>query len=45
MNILEKLDEKEKETSKKGAYYYTFIKERYKKLMRMAFILTWMYLN
>jgi hypothetical protein len=29
MNILEKLDEKEKETSKKGAYYYKFNKERY----------------
>jgi hypothetical protein len=33
MNILEKLDEKEKETSKKGAYYYRFIKERYTKLL------------
>jgi 8-oxo-dGTP diphosphatase len=29
MNILEKLDEKEKETSKKGAYYYKFIREKY----------------
>jgi len=29
MNILEKLDEKERETSKKGAYYYKFNKERY----------------
>lgn len=37
MNILEKLDEKEKETSKKGAYYYRFIKERYKKLVQNGF--------
>jgi 8-oxo-dGTP diphosphatase len=37
MDILEKLDEKEKETSKKGAYYYRFIKERYKKLIRNGF--------
>jgi 8-oxo-dGTP diphosphatase len=29
MNILEKLDEKERETSKKGAYYYKFNEERY----------------
>jgi hypothetical protein len=33
MNILEKLDEKEKVTSKRGAYYFRFIKERYKKLV------------
>jgi len=37
MDILEKLDEKEKETSKKGAYYYRFIKERYKKLVQNGF--------
>jgi 8-oxo-dGTP diphosphatase len=37
MGILEKLDEKEKETSKKGAYYYKFIKERYKKLVSNGF--------
>ena len=37
MNILEKLDEKEKETSKKGAYYYRFIKERYQKLVGNGF--------
>jgi len=37
MNILEKLDEKEKVTSKKGAYYYRFIKENYKKLVREGF--------
>ena len=32
MGILEKLDEKERETSKKGAYYYKFNKVRYEKL-------------
>jgi len=37
MNILEKLDEKEKVTSKKGAYYYKFIKERYSKLIQNGF--------
>jgi 8-oxo-dGTP diphosphatase len=34
MDVLEKLDEKEKETSKKGAWYYKFIMERYEKLNR-----------
>jgi ADP-ribose pyrophosphatase YjhB (NUDIX family) len=29
MNILEKLEEKERETSKKGAFYYKFNEERY----------------
>jgi len=37
MGILEKLDEKEKETSKKGAYYYEFDKERYEKLKQNGF--------
>ncbi len=37
MNILEKLDEKEKETSKKGAYYYKFIKESYDRLKESGF--------
>jgi hypothetical protein len=37
MNILEKLDEKEKETSKKGAFYFRLIRERYKKLVRNGF--------
>jgi Uncharacterized conserved protein len=37
MNILEKLDEKEKVTSKRGAYYFRFIKERYKKLVLEGF--------
>ena len=34
MGIIEKLDEKEKETSKKGAFYYRFNKDRYEKLER-----------
>lgn len=34
MGILQKLDEKERETSKRGAYYYKFIPERYKRLVK-----------
>ena len=37
MDILEKLDEKEKETSKRGAYYYRFNKERYERLKQNGF--------
>lgn len=37
MNLLEKLDEKEKETSKKGAYYYRFNEEKYKAFTRKGF--------
>ncbi len=37
MNILEKLEEKEKETSKRGAYYYKFNKTNYKKLSKKDF--------
>ncbi len=37
MDILEKLDEKEKETSKKGAYYYRFNSENYEKQVREGF--------
>ena len=37
MNILEKLDEKEKETSKKGAFYYKFHRERYKTFKKQGF--------
>ena len=37
MGIIEKLDEKEKETSKKGAYYYKFNKERYERLEQNGF--------
>ncbi len=33
MNILEKLNEKDKSSSKKGAYFYRFIPERYDKLI------------
>jgi hypothetical protein len=37
MNLLEKLDEKERETSRKGAWYYRFIRERYEKFRQMGF--------
>jgi len=37
MNILEKLGEKEKETSKKGAFYYRFNRERYEMHMKKGF--------
>jgi 8-oxo-dGTP diphosphatase len=37
MGILEKLDEKEKETSKKGAFYYRFNRERYDKMEQTGF--------
>jgi 8-oxo-dGTP diphosphatase len=37
MGILEKLDEKEKETSKKGAYYYRFNEDSYNKLKQNGF--------
>jgi 8-oxo-dGTP diphosphatase len=37
MGILEKLDEKERETSKKGAFYYKFNKERYEGLAQNGF--------
>jgi 8-oxo-dGTP diphosphatase len=37
MGILEKLDEKERATSKKGAFYYKFIKERYERLEQNGF--------
>ncbi|HDZ41519.1 MAG TPA: NUDIX domain-containing protein [Bacteroidetes bacterium] len=37
MNLLEKLDEKEKETSKKGAYYYRFIPSKYDDFKRQGF--------
>lgn len=37
MNILDKLDEKEKETSKRGAYYYRFNKEKYKKFIKNGY--------
>jgi len=37
MEIIEKLDEKEKETSKKGAYYYKFNKDSYERLKQNGF--------
>jgi ADP-ribose pyrophosphatase YjhB (NUDIX family) len=37
MGIIEKLDEKERETSKKGAYYYMFNKKSYEKLKKNGF--------
>lgn len=37
MGILEKLDEKERETSKKGAYYYKFNEGTYKRLIMNGF--------
>jgi len=37
MDLLEKLDEKEKETSKKGAYYYQFNSQKYEELLRKGF--------
>ena len=37
MNILEKLDEKERETSQKGAYYFKFNKERYEVHKKQGF--------
>ena len=37
MNLLEKLDEKERETSKKGAFYYKFNEERYELHKRQGF--------
>ena len=37
MGILEKLDEKEKETSKKGAYYFKFNEDNYKTLKDNGF--------
>lgn len=36
MDILEKLDEKDKSTSKKGAYYYKFKKEKYDQLIQQG---------
>lgn len=37
MGILEKLDEKERETSKKGAYYFKFNENTYKRLVKNGF--------
>ncbi|HJX72224.1 MAG TPA: NUDIX domain-containing protein [Bacteroidales bacterium] len=37
MNLIRKLDEKEKKTSKKGAFLYRFDKRRYKRLVEKGF--------
>jgi ADP-ribose pyrophosphatase YjhB (NUDIX family) len=37
MGLLEKLDEKEKETSKKGAFYYQFNQKKYEELLEKGF--------
>jgi len=37
MNLLQQLNEKEKETSRRGAYYYKFIPERYKSFSKNGF--------
>jgi ADP-ribose pyrophosphatase YjhB (NUDIX family) len=37
MGLLEKLEEKEKETSKKGAFYYRFKQDKYEELLRKGF--------
>jgi hypothetical protein len=37
MDILEKLDEKERETSKKGAFYYRFHRDRYESYVTQGF--------
>jgi hypothetical protein len=37
MGLLEKLDEKEKETSKKGAYFYRFDQDKYNDLIKNGF--------
>ena len=37
MNLLQKLDEKEKKTSKKGAFLYRFDKRKYKRLLEKGF--------
>jgi 8-oxo-dGTP diphosphatase len=37
MNLLDQLDEKDKENSKKGAFLYRFNEEKYKELLRQGF--------
>lgn len=37
MDIFEKLDEKDKKSSKRGAFYYMFNKEKYDKLLEQGF--------
>ncbi|NDW17791.1 NUDIX domain-containing protein [Dysgonomonas sp. 216] len=40
MDILEKLDEKDKSSSKKGAYYYRFNKDKYNQLMERGYYIS-----
>jgi hypothetical protein len=37
MNLLEKQDDKERETSKKGAWYYRFNEKKYRELAMDGF--------
>jgi 8-oxo-dGTP diphosphatase len=37
MNLLDQLDEKDKENSKKGAWYYSFNEKKYKELLKQGF--------
>jgi hypothetical protein len=37
MDILEKLEEKDKSGSKRGAFYYTFNKEKYDNLLEQGY--------
>jgi hypothetical protein len=37
MDLLEKLEEKEKESSRKGAWYYRFDENKYKDLLKRGF--------
>lgn len=37
MNLIDRLDEKDKENSRKGAWFYRFNEEKYKELLRQGF--------
>jgi hypothetical protein len=37
MNLLEKLNEKERNSSRKGAFYYRFIPEKYESFLKSGF--------
>ena len=40
MDILERLDEKDKKSSKRGAYYYVFNRQRYESMLDKGFVFT-----
>ena len=40
MGILERLDEKDKKSSKRGAYYYVFTRQRYESMLDKGFVFT-----